>query len=173
MATMTCAVCGRDIGDGMQLRCACGADLTRGGAVVSAEAAVRVVAACAIDGCARAPIHGEAHCDQHLAGLLGARDWTLRAAWGSFVVLAGTEFGLGRSDGFSPVASFLQRDLPVSRRHAILRSTAEGLLIVDIGSTSGTLINGVDLEPHVEHPLVVRDVVRLARTVDILVEGSG
>ena len=44
-------------------------------------------------------------------------------------------------------------DLGISRRHALLRPTAEGLLLLDLLSTTGTLCNGEKLRPGVPHTL--------------------
>ena len=42
-------------------------------------------------------------------------------------------------------------DPRASRRHAEIRATAEGFLVVDLGSMNGTLVNGVPVKEHVLH----------------------
>ncbi len=41
----------------------------------------------------------------------------------------------------------------VSRRHAVIRRRGEREVIVDLGSTNGTFINGSRILPHIEYPL--------------------
>jgi hypothetical protein len=54
---------------------------------------------------------------------------------------------LGRnSDCTVPLA-----DPRASRRHAEIRATADGFLVVDLGSMNGTLVNGVPVKEHVLH----------------------
>ncbi len=48
-----------------------------------------------------------------------------------------------------------------ARRHARLRRTPDGLVIQDLGSTNGTLVNGRRIDRHVLH---VGDVVQLGRS---------
>ncbi|WP_027892600.1 phage tail protein [Calidithermus chliarophilus] len=43
---------------------------------------------------------------------------------------------------------------PVSRHHAELRLTAQGPVIIDLGSTNGTYVGGVRLVAHQEFPLI-------------------
>lgn len=50
----------------------------------------------------------------------------------------------------------------VSREHAILRPTPEGLFIVDNGSMNGTYVNGEPLDPHEERELSDEDTISLA-----------
>ena len=47
----------------------------------------------------------------------------------------------------------------VSRKHCILRTTLEGILVVDLGSRNGTLVNDVPVES--ERLLVAGDTVRI------------
>ncbi|MFZ5896675.1 MAG: FHA domain-containing protein [Myxococcota bacterium] len=47
--------------------------------------------------------------------------------------------------GRSPYCSIVLEDARVSRQHAVIRLTAEGLAIQDLGSRNGTLVNGETL----------------------------
>jgi len=49
----------------------------------------------------------------------------------------------------------------VSRRHANLETTAEACQVTDLGSTHGTMVNRVRLEPEVAHTLVPGDVIEI------------
>ena len=63
----------------------------------------------------------------------------------------------------------------VSRRHALLRPTANHLYIIDLGSTNGTLHNGLPLGPGIARSLKNSDTVTLGRlsfTVKII-DGPG
>src|SRR6185436_11087758 len=51
----------------------------------------------------------------------------------------------------------------VSRRHALLRPTANHLYIIDLGSTNGTLHNGLPLGPGIARSLKNSDTVTLGR----------
>jgi len=51
----------------------------------------------------------------------------------------------------------------VSRRHALLRPTANHLYIIDLGSTNGTLHNGLPLGPGIARSLKHNDTVTLGR----------
>ncbi len=51
----------------------------------------------------------------------------------------------------------------VSRLHAELKNNEQGLMIIDLGSSNGTRVNGQPLSPHVEYPLAHGDIVTLGR----------
>ncbi len=51
----------------------------------------------------------------------------------------------------------------VSRRHALLRPTANHLYIIDLGSTNGTLHNGLPLGPGIARSLKNNDTITLGR----------
>jgi pSer/pThr/pTyr-binding forkhead associated (FHA) protein len=71
---------------------------------------------------------------------------------------------LGRAD-----SAFLQHDTEVSRRHAAVRASPEGLVIEDLGSSNGTLVNALRISSPT--PLRSGDVVTLGQTTfDVEVE---
>nr|MBN1228350.1 FHA domain-containing protein [Anaerolineae bacterium] len=53
------------------------------------------------------------------------------------------------------------RELGVSRQHALLVPTAEGLYISDLDSTNGTWVNGRYLRPGERHNLLTDDLIEL------------
>jgi pSer/pThr/pTyr-binding forkhead associated (FHA) protein len=64
----------------------------------------------------------------------------------------------------------------VSRRHALLRPTANHLYVIDLGSTNGTMHNGLPLGPGIARSIKHHDTVTLGRlsfTVKIVEGPSG
>jgi hypothetical protein len=61
------------------------------------------------------------------------------------------------------LAEFGGQSLGVSRRHAILLPTDEGLCLLDLDSTNGTWINGVYLQPGQKYRLRTGDRVEFGR----------
>jgi pSer/pThr/pTyr-binding forkhead associated (FHA) protein len=58
----------------------------------------------------------------------------------------------------------------VSRLHATLRVTSDGVIITDLGSSNGTSINGLKIEPQVPYRLTNGDVVSLGKLkIEIIV----
>ena len=51
-------------------------------------------------------------------------------------------------------------DASVSSHHAVLRLRGADYILTDIGSTNGTRLNGVDIEPDEEHALKPGDTIR-------------
>ncbi len=51
----------------------------------------------------------------------------------------------------------------VSRRHAVIESSPEGVVIVDKGSTNGTLLNNYRLPPELPYPLHNGDEVKFGQ----------
>ena len=65
-------------------------------------------------------------------------------------------------------------DTSVSRRHAEIRSSAQGWRVRDLGSTNGTFLNGTRLGPG-DWPVRVHDIVRCGNVtlvVDVLEDGK-
>jgi len=81
------------------------------------------------------------------------------------------EIIIGRSDARTEdapdldLAPFGAAEQGVSRRHAAIRREEESLILVDLGSTNGTYLNGQRLIPHQPRVLRDGDEVRVARLV--------
>jgi hypothetical protein len=78
---------------------------------------------------------------------------------------------IGRADPQSNILPDLNLmddngDMGVSRVHAAIRSTKQGLTIVDLGSTNGTFLNNAPLSPQSAYPLKNGDEIRFG---DLLV----
>jgi len=88
-----------------------------------------------------------------------------------------TEFTLGRSAEGQPIVPDV--DLSpynayangVSRLHAVLKLIQEQIIIMDLGSSNGTYLNGNRLPPYVETPVAHGDVVNLGKLkIQMLIE---
>lgn len=51
-------------------------------------------------------------------------------------------------------------ELGVSRIHTVIQSSNQGLVIIDLGSTNGTLLNSASLKPQTPYPLKNGDEIR-------------
>lgn len=89
---------------------------------------------------------------------------------GQVIPLSGqNEFTLGRITEGQPILPDI--DLTpyegyaegVSRLHAAIRITERGVMIVDLGSSNGTRINGQKIVPNVNYPLKDGDILALGR----------
>ena len=80
-----------------------------------------------------------------------------------------TEFTLGRSAEGQPIVPDV--DLTphnayangVSRLHAALKLVKNQIVIVDLGSSNGTYLNGTRLSPYIEVPVAHGDIVYLGK----------
>lgn len=80
-----------------------------------------------------------------------------------------TEFTLGRSVEGQPIIPDV--DLSpynayangVSRLHAAVKLVKNQAVIVDLGSSNGTYLNGVRLSPHIETPIAHGDLIFLGK----------
>jgi hypothetical protein len=73
---------------------------------------------------------------------------------GSLVLPDGRRVRLGEDAatlGRNPDCTVTLADPRASRTHAEIRATAEGFLVVDLGSMNGTLVNGIPVKEHVLH----------------------
>ncbi|MDO9129122.1 MAG: FHA domain-containing protein [Anaerolineales bacterium] len=79
------------------------------------------------------------------------------------------EFSLGRVSEGQPImpdidlTPYKAYDKGVSRLHAILRRVKNKIVIMDLGSSNGTYVNGNRLSPQVEHVLTHGDTVHLGK----------
>jgi pSer/pThr/pTyr-binding forkhead associated (FHA) protein len=80
-----------------------------------------------------------------------------------------TEFTLGRSAESQPIVPDV--DLTpydaythgVSRLHAVLKRLKDKVVIMDLGSSNGTYLNGNRLQPYVETRVVDQDIIHLGK----------
>ena len=88
-----------------------------------------------------------------------------------------TEFTLGRSAEGQPIVPDV--DLSpynayangVSRLHAVLKLIRDNIVIMDLGSSNGTYLNGSRLPPYVETPCAHGDVIFLGKLkMQVLIE---
>lgn len=79
------------------------------------------------------------------------------------------EFTMGRISENQPImpdidlSSFKAFDNGVSRLHAVIRNNSGNVVIMDLGSSNGTYINGTRIVPNIEQPLRHGDVVALGK----------
>jgi hypothetical protein len=88
-----------------------------------------------------------------------------------------TEFTLGRSAEGQPIVPDVDLSSHnayangVSRLHAVLKLIKEQIVIMDLGSSNGTYLNGSRLSPYVETPVAHGDVVYLGKLkIQVLIE---
>jgi pSer/pThr/pTyr-binding forkhead associated (FHA) protein len=89
---------------------------------------------------------------------------------GKVLPLAGrTEFTLGRVTEGQPIlpdvdlSSYEAYSQGVSRLHAAIKIVNQRILVVDLGSSNGTRVNGQKIVPNVDFPINHGDVVALGR----------
>lgn len=79
------------------------------------------------------------------------------------------EFSLGRVSEGQPImpdidlTRYKAYDKGVSRLHAILRRVNNKIVVMDLGSSNGTYVNGNRLSPQVEHVLTHGDTIHLGK----------
>lgn len=88
-----------------------------------------------------------------------------------------TEFTLGRSGEGQPILPDVDLtphgafDNGVSRLHAILKMVEERLVIMDLGSSNGSYLNGSRLPPFLETPVIHGDIIDLGKQkIQLLVD---
>lgn len=79
------------------------------------------------------------------------------------------EFTMGRVSENQPImpdidlSPFKAFDHGVSRLHAVIRNNSGNIVIMDLGSSNGTYINGTRIVPNIEQPLRHGDIVALGK----------
>ena len=88
-----------------------------------------------------------------------------------------TEFTLGRSAEGQPIvpdvdlSSYNAYANGVSRLHAAIKLVNNRIIVVDLGSSNGTYLNGVRLSPYVETPVSHGDLIYLGKLkIQVLIE---
>jgi hypothetical protein len=80
-----------------------------------------------------------------------------------------SEFTLGRLSENQPIepdidlTPFKAFDNGVSRLHAVIRHNQGNVVLVDLGSSNGTYVNGLRIMPNIEQPLRHGDIVALGK----------
>jgi hypothetical protein len=80
-----------------------------------------------------------------------------------------SEYTLGRLSENQPIepdvdlSPFKAFDNGVSRLHAVLKHVDDTVILVDLGSSNGSYINGIRVMPNVEHLLRHGDIVALGK----------
>jgi pSer/pThr/pTyr-binding forkhead associated (FHA) protein len=102
--------------------------------------------------------------DVELTYLSGERDLSCETASRPWIEVDGVPHEIpleGAAIGRAAGSDIRLTDHQVSRRHARIETTAEGVRIVDLGSANGTLVNG---KPVREHLLYEGDVIEVGNS---------
>ena len=79
------------------------------------------------------------------------------------------EFTMGRISDNQPImpdidfTAFKAYENGVSRLHAVVRRNSGNVIVMDLGSSNGTYVNGTRLMPNMEQPLRHGDVISLGK----------
>lgn len=159
-----CPTCGKENGLAA-IRCQqCGVSIaqispTEAGSTESDVSTASVSVACVH--CEATIPEGQAACPYCGEALTAAPRILLEWPWGAETL--DRELIVGRDPEASPLALRLQDYGNLSRHHARLRPTAEGVWIEDLGSTNGVFVDGQRLTPHQPQLLAENGEVRLAK----------
>lgn len=97
-------------------------------------------------------VHLKILVDGSMVKLAGNREFTIgRGVKGQLIL---PDIDLGLYDAFS---------LGVSRLHAVMKLSQDMIMIMDLGSSNGTWVNGYRIEPHVEKEITHGDIVALGK----------
>ena len=77
---------------------------------------------------------------------------------GEYALSSGEVFSIGRVDG----NDFIMPDYAISKKHALIKIRRDGYFLEDLGSTNGTLLNGVRLQKKAVE-IHDRDIISFAR----------
>lgn len=81
----------------------------------------------------------------------------------------GERLVVGRDPEASPMASHLEGHPNVSRTHAEFTSDGDDLVVVDLGSTNGTTVNGDAVTPYLPASLHAGDRVRFGVDAEVVI----
>jgi pSer/pThr/pTyr-binding forkhead associated (FHA) protein len=88
-----------------------------------------------------------------------------------------TEFTLGRSAEGQPIVpdvdltSYNAYANGVSRLHAAIKLVNNRIVVVDLGSSNGTYLNGIRLSPYIETPVSHGDLIYLGKLkIEVLID---
>jgi len=79
------------------------------------------------------------------------------------------EFTMGRLSENQPIepdvdlSPYKAFDNGVSRLHAVIRYNEGNVVLVDLGSSNGSYVNGIRVMPNIEHPLRHGDIIALGK----------
>lgn len=166
-------VSGRKLNVGERLELADGCEIEFGSVTLKYKAANSQASICSEDEASSAPVE-EAPIDEEAATSVVAED--TRAEAKSVARLVSTDgslafdlfegrFAVGRRQGANDI---VVPDPYASGRHADLVVENETFTITDVGSTNGTLVNGVKLEPQVARQVQPGDEITIGQTVFVI-----
>ena len=188
MATLTCTACGRSLSTD-QFACECGAPRPRHHLRPNASWApnddAQPKATPPDDDLPPQPIgegcDDEDGCDHRDARpgaltcptcgsvLVTGGGFVIRFPWGPHRLEPGQELALGRETG--PFQSQIRAYPTVSRRHAALRCTPRGtLLLIDEGAANSTFHNGAPVPPHTSVEVRAGDRLTLSSRLELSIE---
>ena len=98
----------------------------------------------------------------------GRKNLVLKARKGNFILRPEDEAIIGRSN--SPYEEFLSDCNLISRKHGKFVKQGRDWCIVDLGSTNGTLVNDVELQPNVPMKFEAGDVVDIGTYIFDVIE---
>lgn len=181
MAQLTCSACHRAVGETDVTCRGCGSLLGVPGAITRSEepsdptVPLRATPSeaptiCSTPGCGQPVMRGRTLCRGCFVRRDTTRDYAVLAPWGERLPVAeGQTLAIGRNPEFSTYAIHLDNARFVSGRHAFFSCVEGQLTVRDLGSSNGTRVNAVRIEPQKEIPLVTGDIVTLGGQVQFIV----
>jgi pSer/pThr/pTyr-binding forkhead associated (FHA) protein len=80
-------------------------------------------------------------------------------------IILGREAATGEGEHMLDLTPFGGNEKGVSRRHAAIQRVKNSVVLMDLGSSNNTFINGQRLASHEPHILIERDEIRLGNLV--------